>query len=321
VAYQLDPDERVREGITRCAREQLDQAVAQLSEGINENPVSAIHAARKAIKKERSLLRLARDAMPAKQRRRENAALGDAARGLSGARDGDVMIETLQKLSERFAGQVPAKTFSELRKRLESERESERRELVGSALEAHAVQELGAVRLRVDDWQLRQGGWKSIEGGLDRSYRRGRKGLARARGNRALETWHEWRKRVKDLWYQERLLSATCGPTVQGHAEDAHRLAELLGDDHDLGILHQRLTSGKTNAPVDLDAVLSLIDHRRGELQTEAIHIGGRLYAESPKSYRRRMKRSWKAGRAQAGSATRQDPTELAEATRTPQHG
>jgi hypothetical protein len=46
-----------------------------------------VHNARKAIKKERSLLRLARGAMPSEQRRRENAALREAARRLSTARD------------------------------------------------------------------------------------------------------------------------------------------------------------------------------------------------------------------------------------------
>lgn len=319
MAYELLPDESVREGFARCAREQLDQAIADLSEGIREDPVEAIHSARKAIKKERSLLRLFREAIPAKQRRRENEALRGAARGLSSARDGDVMIETLDKLSERFAGQVPARTFDEIRKRLESERDSERGELVGSSLEAGAVQELDAVRLRVDDWKLRRGGWKALESGLIRTFKRGNDGLTRAREDRSLETWHEWRKRVKDLWYHDRLLAPSCGPAVEGHAEDAHRLADLLGDDHDLGVLHQRLTSGET-AAVDVESLISLIDHRRGELQREALHIGGRVYAESPDAFGRRMKRSWQAGRARAKAAAAQHPAELAEATRQPHH-
>ena len=47
---------------------------------MSDDPVKAVHTARKAVKKERSLLRLARGAMSRKQRRRENHALRDAAR-------------------------------------------------------------------------------------------------------------------------------------------------------------------------------------------------------------------------------------------------
>jgi CHAD domain-containing protein len=318
VAYQLYADESVREGIVRCAREQLDQAIGELSEGISRDPGGAVHSARKAIKKERSLLRLARGAMSPKQRRRENAALRDAARRLSDARDGDVMIDTVEKLSAHFAGQLPATTFQAIRQELEEERDTQRRQLVGSALDADAVQELGAVRLRVDDWRLRRDGWKALDSGLTRSYRRGRKALSRARSDRSLETLHDWRKRVKDLWYHERLLTDVCGPMVHGRAEEAHRLSDLLGDDHDLGVLRQNLNSGSASAPVDLDAVIKLIDHRRDELQTEAINIGRRIYGESPKSFRRRTKLAWQAGIAQAEAKARQRPAELAHATREP---
>jgi len=65
VAYEFGANESARDAIIRCAGEQLDRAVAELSEGINQDPAGAVHNARKAIKKERSLLRLARGAMSA----------------------------------------------------------------------------------------------------------------------------------------------------------------------------------------------------------------------------------------------------------------
>jgi CHAD domain-containing protein len=316
MAYRFEADEGVREAIVRCAREQLDDAVGELSEGIGEDPVRAVHSARKAVKKERSLLRLARGAMSSKQRRRENRALRQAARGLSGARDADVMVETVARLSERFAGQLPESAFGEVAGELERMRDTRRGQRSGSALDARAVQELGAVRLRIDDWQLTRGGWSAIESGVLRSYRQGRKALARAQREPSLEDLHAWRKRVKDLWYHERLLAPVCGPAVRGQAKDAHRLADLLGDDHDLGVLRQTLTRDHIAVAVDLDAVVSLIDHRRAELQTEAVHIGERVYAEKPKAFRRRMRRSWNAGRAVAMAPLAQDPAELAHATR-----
>jgi hypothetical protein len=174
----------------------------------------------------------------------------------------------------------------------------------------------GRARVRVDDWKLTRGGWEAIEPGLLRSYQQGRQTLADARRKPSLDDLHAWRKRVKDLWYHERLLTSICGPAVRGHAEDAGRLADLLGDDHDLGVLRQVLIRDHLDVAVDLDAVVKLIDYRRSELHTEAIHLGERVYAETPPAFGRRMKRSWKAGRAVARAALEQRPAELAQATR-----
>ena len=126
MAYRFETDEGVREAVVRCAREQLDDAVGALSEGIGDDPVAAVHSARKAVKKERSLLRLARGAISPKRRRRENRALRDAARGLSGARDADVMAETIAQLFDRFAGQLPHSTFTEIAEELERTRDERR---------------------------------------------------------------------------------------------------------------------------------------------------------------------------------------------------
>jgi hypothetical protein len=50
MAYRFEADEGVRDAIVRCSREQLDRAVSELSEGIGDDPVAAVHAARKAVK-------------------------------------------------------------------------------------------------------------------------------------------------------------------------------------------------------------------------------------------------------------------------------
>jgi CHAD domain-containing protein len=284
----------VRTEIVRIAAEQLDSALKELREGIHDDPVGAVHNARKAIKKERSLLRLARGMLSPAQRRRENAALRKAARELAGMRDAEVLVATLDQLSERLAGQLPTSNIAGIRKQLAS----------GRAMEGdqtpHAIEELAAIRSRVPQWRLGDGSWNALEAGLVRSYRRGRKSLRRAWATGSLVDLHEWRKRVKDLWYQQRLLAQACGPAVQGQAEDAHHLSRLLGQDHDLGVLARELMHDRPAVPVELDGVLTLIEQRRGELQAEARAIGARLYAERPSAFRRRMRRSWKAGRALA---------------------
>jgi CHAD domain-containing protein len=316
MAYRFENDEGVRTGILRCAGEQLESAVIELTERIDDDPVEAVHSARKAVKKERALLRLVRGSMSAEQRRRENAALRHAAQGLSTARDAEAMIDTLDQLSKRYAGQLPETTFRQIRARLEQQRDRERAELIGSSLGARAAEEFDAVRARSAGWTLSRGGWRAVEQGLRRSYRDGRALFSEAQSQPAFAEWHTWRKRVKDLWYQERLLATVAGPAVTGQVKDAHRLADALGDEHDLGVLRASLHGDQMTPPVDLDGVIELIDYRRHELQTEAIHLGSRVYVESPKRFIWRMRSSWEAGRALARAAYEQDPAELAHAGR-----
>jgi CHAD domain-containing protein len=236
---------------------------------------------------------------------------------LSAARDAEAMLATLDELSERYAGQLPERTFESVRTPLERRRDAQREQLGSSDLTVRAAAELAAVRARIDEWELTEGGWSVLEGGLRRSYRDGRRAFHRAHDHRSGDDWHEWRKRVKDLWYQQRLLSAVAGPACAGQAKDAHRLADLLGDDHDLLVLRRALTGEVSHAPADLDAVVGLIGHRQQELRRQALQLGARVYAEKPKRFVRRMRAMWRAGRGQKAVAADQRPAELAQATRT----
>ncbi len=298
--YSFLLEESVAEATTRIAREQLDVAITQLTETLPTDPEKAIHNARKAIKRERSLIRLVRGAMPREERRHENAALRDAAQILSGARDADALVATVDELSERFAGQLPERAFTTVRAALQTDRHGhDDGGLAAQRAAAGVAAELQAVRERTAEWEITADGWRALDAGLVRSYTRGRKALTRARRGRRAEAMHEWRKRVKDLWYESRLLADVCGPSIAGQAKDAHALADLLGDEHDLAILDQRLAHGLP-APVDVDGVRELIAHRRDELRAEALRIGARVYAEKPKAFRRRMRRVWRASRASA---------------------
>jgi CHAD domain-containing protein len=297
MSYQLQLDERLQDGLRRCAREQLDRAIDELTTRVHEDPVKAVHEARKALKQERSLLRLARSAIASGERRRDNAALRQAGQMLSGARDAEVMLQAVDGLSERFAGQVPATTFDAVRRHLEAERDPARQRLLESGLTGQVADQLRSVRGRVDSWSLRRGGWKALAPGLERSYRRGRRAFARVCDAPTVEDLHEWRKRTKDVWYHLRLLTPLSPCIVGGYADEAHALSDLLGDDHDLAVLSEALRSGGGSLAVDLDQVFQLIDHRRQQLQAEALAVGARLYAEKPAALVGRLRCYWKASR------------------------
>jgi CHAD domain-containing protein len=307
--YRFDTQEDSRQGIRRCAREQLDRAIDELTDQVGDDPVEAVHAARKALKKERSLLRLCRGTLDPAERRRENEAVREAGRRLSGPRDAEVMIQALDDLADRFAGQAPKRTFNAIRRQLQAEQDPARARLLESGLTAEVADQLRAVRSRSEEWRITREGWPAVKSGLDRSYRRGRDALDRVRSQPTVENLHDWRKRTKDLWYHLRLLAPAAPAIVGGQAKAAHRLSDLLGDDHDLAVLRERLETVADELAVDLDPVLGLIGHRREQLQEQAVLAGERLYAEKPKAFRRRLHRYWQAGRAEARTAGAARPT------------
>jgi CHAD domain-containing protein len=318
MAYRFEVDETVPTSVRRCAREQLQRAVDLLEQEVGTDPVGAVHGARKAIKKQRSLLRLAAPGLDADDRRRENSSLRSMAHELGGAREADALLGALDGLAERFAGQIPEATIELVRERLSKERDRGRDALLEAQVPARVSEELQAAMLRVENLSLQREGWKAIAGGLGRSYRRGRRAMRKARKAPTPELMHEWRKRSKDLWYELRLLKPIAPGAVGGAANDADRLADLLGDLHDLALLDNAVHRIKDDLPDDLDPLHGLIEHRLAQLESEAFSIGERVYAESPKALVKRMHRYWKAWRAAFTADSEQHPAELADATRHP---
>ena len=167
--------------------------------------MTAIHETRKDLKKVRSLLRLARPCLPDDAYRRTNARLRAIARVLAGTRDDDVLIEVADALAERHAGVLPASAFEALSARLAANAAA-RRAGAGGAKRDATTRELEAADADVERWLLRRCDADALGRGTLRAYRRGRAAMRRAEREPITEHLHEWRKRVKDLWYDARLL-------------------------------------------------------------------------------------------------------------------
>ncbi len=181
--------------------------------------------------------------MPKAAYRRENRFLRDTARLISDARDADVMLQTLDGLSERFVGRLPERSFRELRDRLAEEADRSQGQSRASTAD-DVVDALEAATARVRDWPVDRCGKNALNAGAMRAYDRGRVAYATVvRGDSSVERLHEWRKRVKDLWYHQRLLRDAWPAVLKAHAAAAHRLADVLGDDHDLAVLAETLVA------------------------------------------------------------------------------
>jgi CHAD domain-containing protein len=288
MSYRLDLDEPVPDALRAAALERLERAVRRLRDDHGDDPVEAVHGARKDLKKARALLRLARPGMPPDVYRRENRTLRDIGRAMSGGRDADVMVETADALGERFAGTHPKRQFAALHRRLATYARGRQDEADVGAL----VGSLEETAARAGSWPLEDCDLATLCAGEKRAYRDGRRALAAARQDPSAERLHEWRKRVKDLWYHHRLLADAWRGPMKAHADECNTLGSLLGDDHDLATLAATLTAAdRVDAPpsVDVGALSGLIDRRREELQAQALALGARMYAEKPKAHARRI--------------------------------
>ncbi|MGI8674423.1 MAG: CHAD domain-containing protein, partial [Thermoleophilaceae bacterium] len=303
MAYRLEAAETLPDGLRRIVREQLDDAIEGLRAATGPDAPSAVHNARKDIKKTRSVLRLVREQIGEELYRHENDRLREIASSLSGARDAEVLVETLGKVQKGAAGRVSEEAIARLRLRLEADRDklipagrggaAATREAAGAMREvADALQ---TVREGIEAWPLTGEGFDAIEPGLRRIYTRGRERMAEATEDPTVLHLHEWRKRAKDLWYHSRILEPVWPGAMKAQIDAADELGELLGEDHDLAILHRRAGDhgDALGSAEDLVALLGTIAQRRLELSTRAFSLGRLLYAESPKAFVARIATAW----------------------------
>jgi CHAD domain-containing protein len=291
--YRLRRREPLALGVRRVARGRLECAVERLRDA-ELDEVEAIHEARKDLKKLRSSLRLVRPVLGDEAYGRENARYRDAARHLSEARDTQVLAETVTALERRFADQPPPGGWSPMADALTGSGGAGPADL--DRLRERAASEIEAGRRGLEGLSLPGSGFDVVAPGLQRAYSRGRKRLAEAAAEPSDERLHEWRKRTKDLWYHLRLLRPGWRPVLEPLADQAHALADLLGDDHDLVVLAERLDEPGVALTAEQRAHLDrLIERRRRELQGEAFALGERLYAEKPTAFARRIGAYWEA--------------------------
>lgn len=293
--YRLQSDEDPAEGVRRVARGRVEAAVEQLRRHAQVDRADAVHDTRKDMKKLRSLLRLVRDELGDARYQSENERYRDAARLLSGPRDAEVKLATLADLRERYPDEAPAL------ERLTGELEKERDQLAGGdeGLDARleeAAEAISAGEAEVDGWRFAHGDFELVRPGLERAYRRGRDRYRDVRDDPSDEAVHEWRKRVKDLWYDLRVLRNAWPGAMKATADEAHHLSDLLGDHHDLAVLTETANASAPDDP-EVATLEQLARRRQDELLADALPLGERLYAEKPKRFSARLATYWHAWR------------------------
>jgi CHAD domain-containing protein len=280
--------------LARVVRGRLAEAIEVT--GDKRRPVrERIHRARTSCKKARAALKLIRS-QEEKLYRRENRALGDAARDLSALRDADTMLDSFDAALRHYA--IPREKFRAVRAALLAHRRAfaPARAEVDRRLHAF-VQRLRKVAQRLDGWEP-DAGFAALAADFGQAYRRARCALHAVQAQPGAAVYHEWRKATKAYSYQCRLLCKAWPAAMKALGDELKQLATRLGDEHDLTVLRGRLRQLARKNKLDVDedtcaAILGLVATRRDELRAEVIPLGERLFADKPRAVVARITRWW----------------------------
>ena len=298
MTFALIPSEAPTDSLRRIVLDQVDGAILQLAR--EENLNDGIHEARKHFKRVRAVLRLSRGALAAPTYRAENRFFRDQGRILSPVRDSAVKIETIDMLRQRYGQQLSDASFWRLRRSLVEKHGAVLKAVAGDEqLLPTMIERLREARHRAADLQFRNSEFSLIASGLRRTYRRGLKEKCSAYSHPTTENFHCWRKRVKYLWHQFQILRPLWPAMMKVLAGDCDRLADRLGEEHDLAVLQEAplvqelAKTDKRNA----DLLSAITARERSRLRHAATPLAERIYVESANQFICRMEGYWQAYR------------------------
>lgn len=297
--FHLKHKESISDGLLRVQDEQLHIAAGELTSK-NGNLDESVHEARKAIKKVRSVLRLMRPILPALYQQ-ENRELQGVGRKLSQLRDAQALIGSLADLRKRYQEQLKRVELSSIEAELVRLKNHISKAMASPEELPNLVKTLNQVQARMASSDLKPVDALELTQSLAETVRRGRKAGRVALDERTPESFHEWRKRTKDLRYQLDLLHKLWPGVLSAFTDSAESLEQRLGDHHNLAVLRQTLLNmpDGLQSTKDLRKLLQVIDLDRTRLEDEAHAVGTLLFAEKPKIWIKRLDTCWASWRKQ----------------------
>ena len=255
------------------ARRDLDSLAAR--------PVRAMHSLRTRMKNLRALLLLVKPRIPKPERKAVNSLAG--------------------KLKDAFSKQRDAHVIAALRAKLAGRRESAPKEkLTPQAAARNKAAKADASRLIriVSNLALHGLTWTEVIEGYLRSYRAGRKAMKACERNPGSEAFHDWRRPVKELFYQSQALQPLDGMKARRHA--AERLGDRLGKLNDLNMLH---TEAKKSRAPDM---MKHIAKKKRALRPAIFKAAVKLLSERPREIATALERCVKFHPTIAAQSVRQ---------------
>ncbi len=270
MAFRIGRRGAIGASLKRILIDDLDAAIADLANE-NEPLAGRVHRVRRRLKRDRSLARIFEPS--AKEIARElRRTLRDAGRALARLREGAALAATARDLTTG----LPAGTDDVML----AAATPTRAHTPGMPSAVAAATVLVAAAVRLAEQLPVEGGRRLLKSALGRARGKVRKGHDQALARRTTDDLHEWRKQLKEYGH----LMAVAARRLKGDAK-LLRLAKdaeaLLGDDHDLAILRERVVRMSASGPRRFAGSVA-IGRRRLKLQQQAFALGRRVVDARP---------------------------------------
>ena len=250
---------------------------------------------RKALKRWRALLRLLARPL-GEQADQMRAEARELMRALSGARDAQSALDALADLRKSRCA-VFATSMETISQRLTAIKDAAEQTGFTEDMRDRLSRYLDYATLSLERWPLTAINFDTVADGLISTYRRARQLVPDNWVEADAEHLHDLRRRVVEHRHQMDLIEPLWPRLGQVWAEEAQRLSNRLGACQDLAVFagltapHQPLAPWRSR-------LTPLIEARRAAHLKTAARLAGRLFAEKPKAFRRRIAALWAARRA-----------------------
>jgi len=264
MSYRLDCNVMPGVGLQRIAQSEVTTAINNAKQLPDEH---AVHELRKHCKKLRALLRLVQPKRP-QLYQTENSLYRNLAQSLAHSRDPASIRGALLAIA-------PPNYFPTMHALVAYMLQAEIDEKTLARVEPFLIR----ARDRIESWPLGKVRWTHLEYGYQRGYRRARKAWHRVHKLDSAENLHQLRKRVKDHWYQSRLLERKSPLSATWRCESLKQLAQALGDWRDTYLLCRLAITTGGDLGKELIPILELGDWRKMRLRREIEAMCSALFA------------------------------------------
>jgi CHAD domain-containing protein len=279
------------EPLRSVARGILREARAAIEDRERRHAV-AVHDFRKAMKRWRALLRLLEPFL-GEGGREQRLRARDLARELARPRDAQSALDGLEdalKHDKKFS----ARSLQAIRGRLEEVRRRAEAAMLNKPMRGRMMAAIGTASRSVDRWAAEKIEFDEIADSLTKTYRRARRMIPEDWSTATAEDLHELRRRVIEHRYQMELVTPLWPRVGKPWVEETQRLRNRLGRYQDLVVLAGLSAPHQLLAPWRSRLKKPIADRQQVHLAAAA-RLAGRLFAERPKAFRRRLRAIWQA--------------------------
>jgi CHAD domain-containing protein len=284
-------DSSFGDGLAAAARSVIADGRQALTDPELSDP-ETVHEVRKALKRWRALMRLLARPLgeQADQMRSEAREL---MRAIAGARDAQSALDALNDLRKVDLPISPT-SIETIRARLTKMRDAAEAKSFTKAMRDRLSRFLDYATLSLERWPLKAIDFDIVTDGLTSTYRRARQLVPDTWSDSEAEHLHDLRRRVVEHRHQMDIIEPLWPRLGKVWAEEAQRLRNQLGSCQDLAVLAELTAPHQPLAPWR-SRLAPLISARRDAHLKSAARLAGRLFAEKPKAFRRRIAALWSA--------------------------